>query len=437
MIKNYIHYIYIYMIYISLGWNCSPAIIRKNIFKHSKDNGYKTCPFDLCVTPYKSLIRCLETNFENFFNLRIENGIIMNEYDIWFNHEAPMELYANNDYEKFKQRYIIRINNFKEYLCGKNEICFIHSDPFNSSEEIDRIINKNYPNLIYKILSLHNLDIETYKNHFSKNSDCKTHCSMKNYIIFENIKYINVNNIYNCNINENIDLFLEKFIDYNIYANKFGKYYFPKGLEKGIDRIVKNGFIHEKNTLNFIKNNITSNTSIITAGTHIGTFLPLFSKIAKKVYGFEPILENYHYAKLNIELNLLNNINLYNFALGDKECELYIIEHNLIEKSLCRVVNNYDINCTKIKSKKLDSINEILNCEISIIQLDVEGFENKVLSGAQKIIEKFNPILILENNNKSYDIPEFLKKYNYILHDVKIDANIILYIKNKHKLIFY
>lgn len=421
------------MIYISLGWNCAPAIIRKNTFKYSKENGYKTCPFDLCVTPYRGLIECLKTNFEDFFVLRIENGIIMNKYDMWFNHEAPSEFYAKNDFEKFKERYTNRINNFKEYIANNNnQICFIHSDPFHSSEEINKIIKNNYPHLNYKILSLHNSDIEVYKKHFSKNSDCLTHSKIGQYINFEKKNFLNLENVYNCNIGENIDLFLKKFIDYNIYKNKYGSYYCPIGLEKGIDWIIKNGYVHEDQTLNFIKNNISSDGTIITAGTHIGTFLPFYSKIANKVYGFEPILENYHYAKLNIELNSLKNVNLFNYALGSSNCELYMKEYNLIEKSLCRVVKNKCENTVVVKCICLDSLDELLNNKISIIQLDVEGYENNVLLGAQKIIEKYKPILVLENNYDRYDIPDFLLKHNYIMMNDKINENIVLVCKNNH-----
>lgn len=191
------------MIYISLGWNCAPAIMRKNKFKLSKENGYKTCPFDLCVTPYNGLIDCLKTDFSDFFNLRIENGIIMNKYNMWFNHEAPMELYANNNFEKFKERYTNRINNFKEYLSGVFEVCFIHSDPFHSSEEIYKIITEKYPNLKFKIISIHNSDIDVYKNHFSEKSDCKTHSEMKKFINFEIRKFENVDGIINYNVSDN------------------------------------------------------------------------------------------------------------------------------------------------------------------------------------------------------------------------------------------
>jgi len=426
------------IIYISLGWNCSPAIMRKNTFKFSKENGYKTCPFDLCVTPYCGLIECLKTNFDYFFDLRIENGIIMNKYNIWFNHEAPTELYFNNNFEKFKERYTNRINSFKNYLSGNYEVYFIHSDPFHSSEEIYEIIKKQYPNLIFKILSVHNCDIDVYKHHFTENSDCKTHAEIGKEINFDIKKFTNTQNIYNLHIGENSSLFFKKFIEFNVYTNKYGSYYCPNGLEKGIDWVIKNGFIHEEETLNFIKKNIALNGEIITAGTHIGTFLPFYSKIAENVYGFEPIFENYHYSKLNIELNSLKNVNLFNYALGNLNCELYMIENNLIEKSLCKVVDNKSKDTILVKCIQLDSLDELFDSNISVIQLDVEGYENNVLLGAQKIIKKNKPILIFEHNYdiNTYNIPDFLKEHNYKMYNKKINENIVLFIEDKHLLTF-
>jgi len=164
------------MIYISLGWNCGPAIIRKNKFKQEKKNGYLTQPFDLCVTPYSALCECIKDDFAQFFNLRIENYITMNAYNMWFNHES--EFYQKNNFEEFIKRYKNRIANFRKYLTSGQEICFIHSNPFEDSSELCNILETNYPDLIFKILAIQNADIDVYKNHFSEKSDCKTHAVM-------------------------------------------------------------------------------------------------------------------------------------------------------------------------------------------------------------------------------------------------------------------
>ena len=127
-------------IYISLGCQCGPRTYIKNKLKLTRDNGYKSCPFDLCITPYESLYKCLETDFEFFFdNLhtipspnaggdRSKCGVgllnITNYYGIVFNHEGSThshlfkegtnddDFYIRDDFKKFKERYLTRIKNF-------------------------------------------------------------------------------------------------------------------------------------------------------------------------------------------------------------------------------------------------------------------------------------------------------------------------------------
>jgi len=129
-------------IIISLGWNCTPRALIKNLFNLSKGNGYNSCPFDLCVTPFKGLVDCLSENFSRFFNLRIVDGVIMNDYDMWFNHESAAVLIAHNqepdiytkdDFKLFKERYNQRISNFRQYI-NNGRIIFIISNPVDNIE---------------------------------------------------------------------------------------------------------------------------------------------------------------------------------------------------------------------------------------------------------------------------------------------------------------
>jgi hypothetical protein len=166
--------------YISVGYNCDPRIYIKNILNLSKSNGYNTCPFDLCITPFESLCKCIETDFQYFFDdLRLipwgcaegrdkndlENkNAIINYYNIIFNHEGSGHshlfntqknddlFYIRNNFEKFKERYSLRINNFKKYINDYNNIIFIIKfDSDNNNNE-------------YNLITLQNLFEKKYKN---------------------------------------------------------------------------------------------------------------------------------------------------------------------------------------------------------------------------------------------------------------------------------
>lgn len=141
-------------IYISLGYNCDPRIYIKYNLGLKKENGYNTGPFDLCITPFESLCKCIETDFQFFFDdLRLipwecpddrpiddrENKhAITNHYNMIFNHESSGFshlfnigknddlFYIRNNFEKFKERYSVRINNYRDYIRNYDKIIFIH-----------------------------------------------------------------------------------------------------------------------------------------------------------------------------------------------------------------------------------------------------------------------------------------------------------------------
>lgn len=162
--------------YVSIGWNCSPRSFIKNTLKITKGTGYKTGPFDLCVTLYPALVKCISTNFANFFdNLHLIPGEnapgdrtgcgpggmnITNAYEMIFNHEGSThshmfaegknddEFYIRNNFQKFRERYANRINNFRNYINSSNEIVLIfnkHPQDTYADHELLTLFNNAYP----------------------------------------------------------------------------------------------------------------------------------------------------------------------------------------------------------------------------------------------------------------------------------------------------
>ena len=131
---------------ISLGWNCNTTVyaIQTNL-RITKENGYKTCPFDICCTNYLGIIECIKDNFKyltdsNYLKIinsplktgtikKNENLIYHTKYKFIFPHESPghFKLYKiqnwengknhfiDNDFLLFKKRYNKRIINFFKY----------------------------------------------------------------------------------------------------------------------------------------------------------------------------------------------------------------------------------------------------------------------------------------------------------------------------------
>ncbi len=170
----------------------------------------------------------------------------------------------------------------------------------------------------------------------------------------------------------------------------------------------------EQNFLEFVDKYLNKNSTIIDIGANIGNHTLYWANEshAKKIYAFEPIPYIFKILKKNIEINnLKNRVILYNIGLADKQ------ENGEI-KSFCkqnfggtrlRVLksNTKDI----IPLNTLDSFN-IIEDNIDLLKIDVEGMDFEVLSGALNTIKKYKPIIMIES------FPDSLKKSNSFLNNL-------------------
>lgn len=155
--------------------------------------------------------------------------------------------------------------------------------------------------------------------------------------------------------------------------------------------------IEPRDTLyNLVKNG----TTLIDVGTNIGETLLNFAKINYDGHniGFEPVPYLYEKAKANIGLNTFENIELVNKALSSKLETLVFNEtkdNNSGGTFLTREENGNSVRA--VQAVRLDDFAEQNRLEnISLIKIDVEGFEMEVLKGAAKVLRKFKPILFVE-----------------------------------------
>jgi len=164
---------------ISLGNVCASAEYGvNNGLRKKKEDGYNTCPFDLMVSNYHGIIKCISEDFANFCDTKylklINNNVKNTYYNFGFNHETPGHAnlylhekwpegknhYINNNYCHFKERYYNRIQNFRNYLNDSNNyIIFIiqfayEKNPNNNFCELRNILREKYPRLKYEIITI-------------------------------------------------------------------------------------------------------------------------------------------------------------------------------------------------------------------------------------------------------------------------------------------
>lgn len=189
--------------------------------------------------------------------------------------------------------------------------------------------------------------------------------------------------------------------------NKYGGYCVPQSSchRPAAQKILSND-IHEPKTIEFMMFNC-GNGDIVHAGTYFGDFLPALAQsisLGSKIWAFEPNLENYRCAKITLEINNISNVVLTNAGLGAKPEYLFIQTTSEDGRSLggaSRIIakdSNKMAQLVETQGVEIVTIDDVVepSRNVSIIQLDVEGYEKEALEGALKTIQRCLPIIILK-----------------------------------------
>lgn len=194
-------------------------------------------------------------------------------------------------------------------------------------------------------------------------------------------------------------------------------------------------------------NLIPENTIVLDIGANIGIMTVHLARSVKNglVYSFEPIPSNIQAFKRVIHFFKLDNVKLFELALGNTEGEVEMVMpvigdvrmqglSHIVHKSIEE--NNEGIRF-KVPLKKLDSLlndTEIGGRKISAIKIDVENFEYFVLDGAKEILEKHRPVVYAElwdneNRTRCFELFKTLHYQAYIV----LSGQLINFDVAKHK----
>ncbi|MDB9956569.1 FkbM family methyltransferase [Candidatus Pelagibacter sp.] len=133
-----------------------------------------------------------------------------------------------------------------------------------------------------------------------------------------------------------------------------------------------------------------------------------------KSFSYDPINRNIQRLNRSIKINNIKNIQTFCLAIGDEET---IVELGATED----YSPNYEIGeknavvKEKCKMNLLDNLHNLENKNI-VFKIDTEGFEDKVLKGAIKLLSKNNVFCQVEIKDKNIDkVFSFFKSINYNL----------------------
>lgn len=169
---------------------------------------------------------------------------------------------------------------------------------------------------------------------------------------------------------------------------------------------------------------------VIDVGVNIGAVLLNFARLSPEglIIGFEPDTKNFQKAQRNLQLNRLNNVKIIQKGLGAEKETAKLFKVNEDNEGMNRILGDSehhleeDFSFSEIEIIKLDDFVAENSLErIDLVKIDVEGYELKVLRGAEQSLKKYLPILFIEldddnlkaQNDSAQSLILFLKQIGY------------------------
>jgi FkbM family methyltransferase len=166
------------------------------------------------------------------------------------------------------------------------------------------------------------------------------------------------------------------------------------------------GDVWEPETVEFITQHCEAG-DVITAGAWAGDSLPAFSQATSprgRVWAFEPHPDSFRCCTVTVLLNDLKNVQLVNAGLGEKSDVRHLVVRDLTGIVLGGA--SHIVDSANSDGKRGDdtvpinivAIDDLVpdTAHVSVLQLDIEGFEEFALVGAVKTIKRCRPFIILE-----------------------------------------
>tara|TARA_R110000822_G_scaffold172715_1_gene312335 strand:- start:527 stop:1291 length:765 start_codon:yes stop_codon:yes gene_type:complete len=181
------------------------------------------------------------------------------------------------------------------------------------------------------------------------------------------------------------------------YNNQPAKFHLYKNCI--ISDCIRRGYRWEEHQHEIAIEHIKSNSIVMEVGAHIGTLTIVLSKLAKKVYTFEPLPNSFDLLVKNLQLNNCTNVIASNQGISDKIGETTIewIGDNNSGATVLKGGSVKTNDFPKLDNKiDLITIDSLCLDKLDYLKIDVEGFEENVLRGGLETIKKCQPIIIME-----------------------------------------
>ncbi len=160
---------------------------------------------------------------------------------------------------------------------------------------------------------------------------------------------------------------------------------------------------------------------VVEVGANIGSHTLALSKMvgnSGRVYAFEPQRVVFQTLCANMALNSIVNVEAFEMAVSNTKGSVLIPDICYDrEGNFGGVEIDKFTNGRKTPKVKLDDFLELQR--LDFLKIDVEGMEKEVLLGALVLIDKFKPIMYIENDrvDKSQELITLIKNKGYDIYE--------------------
>jgi len=149
---------------------------------------------------------------------------------------------------------------------------------------------------------------------------------------------------------------------------------------------------YAKEDILFLKDLLSKDSRVCFVGTHIGTLLVPISKGVKSVIGYEANWNNHRLLQYNLLLNKIENAQIFNLAVGEKEGTVRV-KHNILNTGNSIIDHSDNKALQEVNIVALDHHLRGVP-EYDLVVMDVEGSECAALRGMKDFLKKVKYLFI-------------------------------------------
>lgn len=190
--------------------------------------------------------------------------------------------------------------------------------------------------------------------------------------------------------------------------------------------LLQEGHLYEADVSNFMLRTINKSDTVVDIGANVGFYTMLLSSLTKetgKVIAFEPSEKNVAQIKENQSINGFTNIDIRQKLLGNKNSKEVYYHFSNTDSGTSYARENIPDDKREYEKKVVFTLDEELKniSAIKLVKIDVEGFEVKVLKGAQDLLSsnrvrywvvEYIPTTYAEAGESIDTLREYMKQFN-------------------------